>query len=112
MSKFVAQSLADLRTPERSAGRILRNVDYIVAVEVDDGSWCELDAETEEHARVLARNWVDKLGARGCSCWHVRRQDGKLVKQSFFNYYWSPQEAYHEDETFHFGEARQLRACD
>lgn len=91
MPKFSALTIHDLRTPERSAARILRNVEYVVAVEVDDGSWCELDAESEEHSRTLARNWVDRLGARGCSCWHVRRQDGKLVKDAFFAYYWSPE---------------------
>lgn len=87
-SKFAARSFADLLTPERCAGRLARKAEYIVACEVDDGSWCELDATSAEHARVLARNWVDKLDARGCSCWHVRLIDGKLAPNSFFNF-WS-----------------------
>jgi hypothetical protein len=90
--KFQARSLSDLMTPERDAGRLARKVEFIVACEVDDGSWCELDATDPAHAQVLARNWVDKLSARGCSCWNVRLMDGKLAPNSFFNYHWSPEQ--------------------
>jgi hypothetical protein len=92
VTKFQAQTLTDLMSPECDAGRLARKVEYVVACEVDDGSWCELDATDQEHARVLARNWVDKLSARGCSCWNVRLIDGKLGPSSFFNYYWTPEE--------------------
>lgn len=89
--KFAARSMADLLTPERDAGRLARKVEYVVAVEVDDGSWCELDATDYAHGQVLARNWVDKLNARGCSVWRVRLMDGKIVPKSLFNYYWQPE---------------------
>lgn len=90
--KFEARSLADLLTPQRDAGRLARKAEYIVACEVDDGSWCELDAESLAHAEVLARNWVDKLNARGCSVWRVRQMDGRVSPgPSLFNYYWQPE---------------------
>lgn len=81
MPKFSATCLQDLMSPERDAGRLARKVEYIVACEASDGSWCEFDAETILHASVLADNAVDKLGARGCSAWRVDLTTGELAKQ-------------------------------
>jgi hypothetical protein len=69
--KFLARNILDLNTPEAIAGRRLRDVKFVVDVEVDDGTWCELDATSENHAKVLAQNWVEVLGARGASCWCI-----------------------------------------
>jgi hypothetical protein len=91
MPKFSALSLADLRTPERSAARILRNVCAVVAVEADDGSWFELDATCTSHAAALADNQVDKMSARGASCWDVSPKTGKLV-HNFYQTFWHPEE--------------------
>lgn len=82
MPKFSAQLISDLMTPERDAGRLARKVEYIVACEASDGSWCEFDAETLLHASLLADNAVDKLGARGCSVWQVRLTDGAVLRGS------------------------------
>jgi hypothetical protein len=82
MPKFTALSIEDLFTAERDAGRVARKVEYIVACEASDGTWCEFDADTLLHASLLADNAVDKLGARGCSVWRVRLIDGKLVGTS------------------------------
>lgn len=80
MPKFSATKLTDLFTAERDAGRLARKVEYIVACEASDGSWCEFDGESFEHAKVLADNAVDNLGARGCSIWRVRLIDGAVAK--------------------------------
>lgn len=89
-TKFAAHSLGQLMMASgRAAGRVARKAKIVVAVEVDDGSWCELDADSEAHAEVLARNWVDVLGARGCSCWHVI-EDGSYAARNFFTYYEQP----------------------
>jgi hypothetical protein len=86
MTKFLAQSANDLRTTDRNAGRVARKVKFIVQVEADDGSWTELDADSQAHAKILADNWVEKLNARGCSCWKVAA-DGKLSKHAFYHKY-------------------------
>lgn len=80
MPKFEAQTINDLFTAERDAGRVARKVEYIVACEASDGSWCEFDADTLLHGSVIADNAVDKLGARGCSVWRVRLMDGVVVQ--------------------------------
>jgi len=80
MPKFSATSIADLFTAERDAGRVARRVEYIVACEASDGSWCEFDGDDYFHAKRLADNAVDVLGARGCSVWRVRLMDGEVVK--------------------------------
>jgi hypothetical protein len=90
MPLFSASSIADLLTPERNAGRVARAVEYVVFVECRDGSWCELDADSEEHCRVLSRNWVDRLEARGCSAWRVRLIDGSITPKAVCTYYWEP----------------------
>ena len=77
MPKFYAASIRDLMTAERNAGRVARKCPYIVAVEADDGSWCELDATSLNHGFTLATNWVDKMNARGASVWEVK-PSGKL----------------------------------
>lgn len=89
MTKFSAQSALDLRTPEATAGRFARGARFIVQVEADDGSWFELDAETGSHAEVLAKTQVDKMKARGASCWCVSAESGALARQPFFTYYWT-----------------------
>jgi hypothetical protein len=86
--KFSATCLQDLMSPLRDAGRKARKVPYIVACEASDGSWCEFDADSVAHAKVLADNAVDKLGARGCSCWRVELGTGELASApSVYNYY-------------------------
>lgn len=86
MSKFSALSFRDLQSADRLLGRLARGAIIVVEVECDDGSWCELDAESEAHARVLADTWVDaqRGRARGASCWRVRQIDGKLAAKSFY----------------------------
>jgi hypothetical protein len=84
MPKFSALSFSDLQSPERQRARLLRGVHFVVETETDDGSWCELDAEDSDHAKRLADNWVDVLGARGCSCWCVNAETGALARTSFY----------------------------
>jgi hypothetical protein len=92
MTKFSALKLTDLFSPAHCAGRLARKVEVVVACEASDGSWCEFDAESEAHARVLADNAVEHLGARGCSCWRVRLIDGAYAKgPSFYHRYWEPE---------------------
>lgn len=86
MTKFAAQSIQDLRTGAATMGRFARKAKFVVDVECDDGSWCELDADDKAHAKRLARNWVDVMGARGASCWEVVG-NGNVARRSFFNYY-------------------------
>lgn len=88
MTKFAALSIADLRTAEANRGRMVRGAKFVVCVEVDDGSWCELDADDQGHAGVLARNWVSAQNARGASCWRVLRMyAGELGAQAFYTVY-------------------------
>jgi hypothetical protein len=89
MTKFSAQSINDLRTPEATAGRLARKARFVVDVEVDDGSWCELDADDRAHAIRLAHHWVDpeRGHARGASCWEVIPETGAVKRRSFFNIY-------------------------
>ncbi len=84
MPKFLATSINDLFTAERSAGRVARKVEYIIACEASDGSWCEFDGESFEHAKRIADNAVDVLGSRGCSVWRVRLIDGKCVPSNCY----------------------------
>jgi len=86
MAKFAAQSIQDLRTGAATMGRFVRKAAFVVDVECDDGSWCELDADDKAHAERLARNWVDVMGARGASCWEVIG-NGNVKKKPFFTYY-------------------------
>ena len=85
MPKFSAQTISDLFTAERDAGRVARRVPYIVATEASDGSWCEFDGETLLHASLLADNAVAKLGARGCSVWEVNPASGAVYKPSVYH---------------------------
>jgi hypothetical protein len=90
MTKFAALSILDLRTPEANRGRRARRAKFVVAVEADDGSWFELDADDRDHARTLARNVVDVQSARGASCWvavPVGDETAEHGARSFFNYY-------------------------
>ena len=50
------------------------------------GSWFELDADNQDHAGVLARNQVDKMNARGATCWRVVIE-GELGARPFYNYF-------------------------
>lgn len=93
MPKFSALRLTDLFSPEHCAGRVARGVKIVVATEASDGSWCEFDAEGEEHARVLAQNAVEKLGARGCSCWHIEPDGSYERGPAFYHYFWQPEVA-------------------
>lgn len=85
MTKFAALSIDALRTAEANRGRMVRGANFVVCVECDDGSWCELDADDQGHAGVLARNWVETQDARGASCWRVLRMyNGELGNQPFY----------------------------
>ncbi len=84
MPKFSALSFADLQSADRVAGRLARGAYFVVEVEADDGSWCELDADNSAHAQVLADTWVEKLGARGCSCWCVNAETGALARTALY----------------------------
>jgi hypothetical protein len=86
MTKFRSLSINDFFTAEAAEGRKARDAAFVVAVEVDDGSWCELDAEDGTHAERLAETWVDLMNARGASCRAVK-PDGTLVKKPFFTHY-------------------------
>jgi hypothetical protein len=93
MPKFSARSLIALLDPEHNAGRVARRVKIVVACEASDGTWCEFDADDEAHARILAENAVEKLGARGCSCWHVEPDGSYRRGPSFHTYFWQPEAA-------------------
>lgn len=98
MPKFSALSFADLQSEERVAGRKARKARFVVEVEADDGSWCELDADDKAHARLLAIHWVDIGGARGASCWQTL-PSGKLARSSFYKVFEEvnfPEEVYHD----------------
>lgn len=95
--KFSATKLGDLLTREARIGRAAR-VAYdavnntalvaVVHVEADDGSWCELDAESVEHAKALANNWVHKMNARGASCRMLRGgSPGSVALKPFYTVY-------------------------
>lgn len=77
--KFSATKIDDLFTAERDAGRRARMVEYIVAAEASDGSWCEFDGLDYFHAKTLADNAVDKLGCRGASVWHTCWRTGEKL---------------------------------
>lgn len=79
MAKFSATKLTDLMTDERNVGRLARRVFFIVACEASDGSWCEFDADSSHHAKALADNAVENLGARGCSVWPVNAETGAFA---------------------------------
>lgn len=95
--KFKATKLGDLLTADARIARAQRAAEYaagflsafaaVVHVEADDGSWCELDAESAEHARTLATNWVQKMGARGASCRMLRGGFGGVKTKPFFTIY-------------------------
>lgn len=84
MPKFSALSFRDLQSAERRAGRVARKAHFVVEVEADDGSWCELDADDRDHAKRLADNWVGVCRARGCSCWMVNSVTGRLAGKCFY----------------------------
>lgn len=84
MPKFSATSINDLLTVERDAGRLARRIEFIVACEASDGSWCEFDGDDYFHAKRLADNAVDVLGSRGCSVWQVCRFTGKPFPRSCY----------------------------
>lgn len=86
MFEFAAKSLSDLRTSDHDAGRVAREVTFVVAVECANGTWCELDADDRTHGERLAINWVDNLNARGASVWPVEAS-GKLARRGVFFYY-------------------------
>lgn len=83
MPKFSATSIEAFFGQEATAGRAVRGARFVVNVEADDGSWCELDADDVQHAQALANNWVDVLNARGCSCRKVW-PDGTLTRKPFY----------------------------
>lgn len=111
MPKFQAASIQDLMTDIANAARVVRKDYYrqhgheinitsmaaVVCVEADDGSWFEFDAETEDHAKVLARNVVDTQSARGASCWTFDNA-GRLKRKPFYTYFAPIGGDYDDDE--------------
>lgn len=87
MTKFAAQTAADFRTQGACAARVIRAPSFVVIVEADDGSWCELDADDRHHGERLAMNWVDTLGARGACVWAFDAATGKLNHRCEFDYF-------------------------
>lgn len=70
-------------TAEANVGRKVRRCPFVVLVELSQGNWFELDADSADHAVRLALNWVrPELGAVAASCWRVLR-DGSLLSKSF-----------------------------
>jgi hypothetical protein len=61
---------------------------YWVAVELASGQWIGLHAESEEHARRLAKVWVEQCKARGASCW--RLAESGPAKHPFSSVYQQP----------------------
>lgn len=86
-TKFSALSLLDLRSDAHNAGRHKRGVEWVVACEASDGSWCEFDGDDYLHAKRLADSAVEHLGARGCSVWHVCRFTGELRERTVYTVY-------------------------
>lgn len=97
MAKFRATKLGDLLTADARVGRAKRAAEYaahktpfaaVVHIEADDGSWCELDAESEAHAKRMADNWVHTMNARGASCRTLRGALTGMVKlRPFYTVY-------------------------
>lgn len=95
--KFKATKLGDLLTAEARIGRAARAASYagngtpfgaVVHIEADDGTWCELDAESEQHARTMADTWVKMMNARGASCRTLRGAlTGMLKLRPFYTVY-------------------------
>lgn len=96
MPKFRATSIKDFMTAEAAEGRKARGVGFVVAVEADDGSWCELDATDRTHAERLAEVWVTQMNARGCSCREVK-PDGTLKTKTFFTFFNGSDAAFEEE---------------
>jgi len=100
MTKFNAQKLGDLLTTDATIARASRASQYaaqglpflaVVMIEVDDGSWCELDAESYQHAKIIADCWVRSMGARGASCRKLRGPlSGRIELQSFYTVFSTP----------------------
>lgn len=95
MPKFSATNISELMSPLHNAARVVRKEFYaqegksfshVVMCEASDGSWCEFDGEDFDHAKALAANAVDWLGARGCSVWSFYA-DGELVSPSAYRVY-------------------------
>lgn len=86
MTKFAALSATDLRTYDCCNGRLARKAQFVVTCEADDGSWFELDADDQAHAKVLANNQVDNMNCRSASCWRVNQKDGYFYPRAFYIY--------------------------
>ena len=57
---------------EQAAAMAYANgIRFFVAVESQAGEWFALHADDQGHAGILARAWVDDMGARGASCWRL-----------------------------------------
>jgi hypothetical protein len=69
-------------TPTACQGLIAQGITFTVAVENQRGEWFLLHADDEQHARTLAQNWVDTLGARGASSWALTAK-GPARKPSY-----------------------------
>jgi hypothetical protein len=87
MPKFSALAITRFFEADANAGRVARQPHSVVHVEADDGSWCELDADSRDHAKRLAVNWVNVHNARGASCREYDRKTGRLKRNPFFTHF-------------------------
>lgn len=88
MAKYAFSSLQEIRDdPYAPVARFMRKSVTVVICEADDGSWCELDAESVEHGRLLARTWVDpeRGHGRGASVWSC--DERWQLKDNLFSVY-------------------------
>lgn len=89
MTKFAVQKLSEFFAAELREPRKARGCKFVVHVQADDGSWCELDANDLGQARLLARNWVEKLGAQCAHC-RIIYPSGMLRAFAFYTCFWQP----------------------
>lgn len=83
-SKETSEARAKLLSRDADMGRIARRCRWVVWVEGPVMPFWELDADSLEHARVLAQNWVrPELGASVASVRSVRA-DGKTIFREMF----------------------------
>ena len=84
-----------LGTDKHRAGRVIRDVEWVVWVETAEAKWIELDAHSAINAETLATNWIrPQLGARGASVRSVRLPSGQTTFRKLF----TPPTAFDDEE--------------
>jgi len=76
-------------TPAACKALLAKGIRFVTAVETRSGEWFLLHAYDQDHAGVLARNWVDTMSARGASCWRIFEYG--LSSHSFFTIFAQPE---------------------